>query len=50
MSDLELVEGIKRDLIRKRTEIDAMKYGSKKKKAIKAYIDLCLSLEMDYAS
>ena len=50
MRDLELVRRIKRDLIRKRSEIDKMKSGKRKIKAMKIYAELLTSLELGDAS
>ena len=46
LSDLELVRGIKRDLICRRSEIDKMKSGKRKAKAMKVYAELLSSLEL----
>ena len=50
MKDLELVRSIKRDLIRKRTEIDKMASGKRKTKAMKVYAQLLTTLELGTAS
>jgi len=49
LSDLELVYSIKRDLISKRSEIDKMKSGKRKTKAMKVYAELLASLELGEA-
>lgn len=46
LNDLELIRRIKRELIRRRTEIDAMKRGKGKKNAIKVYAELLTNLEL----
>ena len=46
LSDLELMYSIKRDLISKRSEIDKMKSGKRKAKAMKVYAELLASLEL----
>lgn len=45
MNDLEIMRNIKRELIRKRKEIDAMKNVEEKSKALKAYAEFLTSLE-----
>jgi hypothetical protein len=50
LSDLELIRSIKRDLIRKRIEIDAIKSGKRKKKAMKVYAELLTTLKLGDAS
>ncbi|UCG45361.1 MAG: hypothetical protein JSV58_00860 [Candidatus Bathyarchaeota archaeon] len=45
MNDLEIIRNIKRELIRTRKEIEAMK-GEEKKEAWKAYADLLTSLDI----
>ena len=50
LSDFELVHSIKRDLLRRRSEIDKMKSGKRKTKAMKIYADLLTSLELGVAS
>ena len=45
MKDFELVRSIKRDLIRKRMEINKMKSGNQKTKAMKVYAELLTILE-----
>jgi hypothetical protein len=46
LNDPELIRGIKRELIRIRTEIDTMKRGKRKKKALESYAKLLLNLEL----
>ncbi len=47
LNDLELIRRIKKELIRKRTEIDAMAMGGKRKEeAIKVYAELLTNLEL----
>lgn len=46
MKDFELVRSIKRDLIRKRMEINKMKSGKRKTKAMKVYAQLLTNLEL----
>ncbi|MCW4031612.1 MAG: hypothetical protein NWE80_04530 [Candidatus Bathyarchaeota archaeon] len=46
LNDLEIIRRIKRELIRRRTEIDAMKRGKGKEKAIKVYAELLTNLEL----
>ena len=46
MNDLEIVRNIKRELIRKRKEIEDIENVEDKNKALKAYAELLLSLEM----
>ena len=50
MNDLELIRGIKRELVRIRTQIDAMKRGKRKKKALEVYATLLLNLELGNVS
>ena len=50
MKDLELLNRIKKDLIRKRSEIDKMKSGKRKTKAMKIYAELLTNLELGSAS
>lgn len=45
MSNVELIRGIKRDLIHRRLEIDKMKSGKRKKKAMQVYAELLTTLE-----
>lgn len=47
MNELELIRDIKRDLVRKRLEIDKMKSGKRKTEAMKIYAELLTTLEMD---
>jgi hypothetical protein len=47
LKDFELVRSIKRDLIRKRMEINKMKNGNQKTKAMKVYAELLTNLELD---
>jgi len=46
LSNLEIMRNIKRDLIRKRKEIDTMKNVKEKNKVLKAYAELLTSLEI----
>ena len=46
MKDFELVSSIKRDLIRKRMEINKMKSGNQKTKAMKVYAQFLTNLEL----
>ena len=46
MNDLEIIRNIKRDLIRKRKEIEAMKNVKEKNEALKVYAELLTSLEI----
>lgn len=46
MNDLEIMRNIKRDLVRKRKEIEAMENVEEKKKALRAYAELLTSLEI----
>ena len=41
-----MAPSLKRDLIRKRSEIDRMKSGKRKTKAMKIYAELVSSLEL----
>ena len=50
LNDLEFIRRIKRELIRRRIEIDSMKRGKRKKKALKAYAELLTNLELGYVS
>ena len=50
MNDLEFIRRIKKELIKKRKEIDAMKPGKRKKKAIEVYAELLTTLELGDAS
>ena len=50
LNDLEVIRRIKKELINKRREIDSMKTGKRKKKAIKAYVELLNNLELGKAS
>jgi hypothetical protein len=50
LNDLEVIHRIKRELIRKRREIDAMKDEKSKKKAMKVYAELLTSIELGDAS
>ena len=50
LKDFEIVRGIKRDLIRKRTEIGKMKNGTRKTEAMKIYAQLLTTFEMGYVS
>lgn len=45
LNDLEIVRNIMRQLIRKRKEIETMKSGEEKNKALKAYAEFLTSLE-----
>jgi hypothetical protein len=45
-----MVHSIKRELIHKRSEIDKMKSGKRKTKAMKVYAELLKSLELGAAS
>ena len=45
MDDLEIMRNIKRELIRKRKEIEAMKNMEEKNKALEAYAEFLTSLE-----
>jgi hypothetical protein len=48
LNDLELIRRIKKELIRRRTEIDAMTMGGKgKEKAIKVYAELLTNMDLD---
>ena len=46
LKEPELAPSLKRDLIRKRSEIDRMKSGKRKTKAMKIYAELVSSLEL----
>jgi len=46
LDDLEIIRNIKRDLVRKRKEIETMKNVEEKNKALKAYAELLTSLEI----
>lgn len=46
MKDFELIRSINRDLIRKRMEINKMKSGNQKTKAMKVYAELLTILEL----
>jgi len=46
LNDLEFIRGIKRELIRRRIEIDSMKRGKRKKKALEVYAELLTTLEL----
>jgi hypothetical protein len=46
LNDLEFIRRIKRELIRRRTEIDTMQRGKGKEKAIKVYAELLTNLEL----
>jgi len=46
LNDLEIIRNIKRELIRKRREIEAMNNLEEKNKALKAYAELLSSLEI----
>ena len=46
MNDLEIIRNIKRDLIRKRKEIETMNDAKEKNEALKAYAELLTSLEI----
>jgi hypothetical protein len=46
LNNIELIRKIKRELVRKRLEIDAMKKGKRKEKAIKVYAELLTKLEL----
>ena len=46
LNDLEIMRNIKRDLVRKRKEIEAMENVEEKKKALRAYAELLTSLEI----
>lgn len=50
LNDLEVIRRIKRELIRKRREIDAMKDENSKKKAMKVYAELLTNMELGDAS
>ncbi len=51
LNDLELIRRIKRELIRRRTEIDAMTMGGKRKEeAIEVYAELLTSMDLDKVS
>ncbi|MFC1486591.1 hypothetical protein ACFLRN_02725 [Thermoproteota archaeon] len=50
MSDLELIRRIKRELILRRREIDSMKRGKRKKKALKVYAELLMNIELGNVS
>ena len=50
LNDLEVIRRIKKELINKRREIDSMKTGKRKKKAIKVYAELLTNLELGNAS
>jgi|GEM_PF-2827179 len=49
LNDLEIIRNIKRELIRTRKEIEALK-GEEKKKAWKAYAELLTSLDIGAVS
>jgi hypothetical protein len=46
LNDLEVIRTIKRELIRERREIDAMKDEKSKKKAIEVYAKLLTTMEL----
>lgn len=46
LNDLEFIRNIKRELIRKRKEIEAMRNAEEKRNALKAYAELLTSLEI----
>ena len=46
LNDLEIMRNIKRELIRTRREIEAMKNVEEKNKMLKAYAELLTSLEI----
>jgi len=50
LNDLEVIRRIKRELIRKRREIDSMKDEKSKKKAMKVYAELLINMEIGEAS
>ena len=50
MNDLELIRRIKRELILRRTQIDSMKRGKRKKKALQVYAELLTTLVVDNVS
>lgn len=50
LNDLEFIRRIKRELIRKRIEIDSMKRGKRKKKALEVYAELLTTLELSDGS
>ena len=47
MNDIEIVRRIKRDLIHTRKRIEDMKDVEEKEKALKVYVELLTSLEID---
>jgi hypothetical protein len=50
LNDLEVIRRIKRELIRKRREIDGMKDEKSKKKAIEVYAKLLMTMDLGEAS
>jgi hypothetical protein len=50
LNDLEVTRRIKRELFRKRREIEAMKDEKNKKKAMKIYAELLMTMELGDAS
>ena len=50
LNELEFIRRIKRELINKRKEIEAMKPGKRKKEAIEIYAELLTTLEFSDAS
>ena len=47
LNDIEIVRRIKRDLIHTRKRIEDMKDVEEKEKALKVYVELLTSLEID---
>jgi hypothetical protein len=50
LNDLEVIRRIKRELIQKRREIDAIKDEKRKKKAIKVYAEFLTQMQLGDAS